>query len=481
MSGVSPPVVLRAFNNDINTLERAVKERVFYVKRDGQYVPPPQPENGVFAARLFTTLQQLQKVLPSAAPLSRLEFVETFRGRKRKIYEAAYATLLGKSCSVEDSKIKVFTKFEKVDFSSKADPVPRVVSPRSTRYNIEVGRYLRAIEERIFKSLAKLFGHATVFKGMNALRSGRVMREKWDMFVDPVAVGLDARRFDQHVSVDALKWEHSVYLLCFRLAKYKRGLAHLLRQQLYNNCSGYTPDGKLKYKTDGGRMSGDINTSLGNCLLMCCLIHAYALSIGVKIQLANNGDDCVVFMSRRDLTRFMVGLDAWFEQMGFSMSVEDPCFEFEQIEFCQTHPVFVGPLAGDYLMVRHPRKAIAKDTMCIHAYQSNRIYLGWLYAVGVGGLSMTGGVPVFQDFYRSYMQSGLYHVSAVTDQSWGVRQLALGMERGYAPVEPSTRASFYWAFGVTPDEQLVLEDFYSNIRLNSRFVPRVLFQPNMPL
>lgn len=481
MSGVSPPIVLQAFNNSINTLERAVKERVFYVQDKGQFVPPPRPETGVFAARLFDTLQQLRGFLPRAAPLTRYQFVETFRGRKRRIYEAAYSSLLGRSVTVKDAEIKVFTKFEKVDFSSKVDPVPRVVSPRSTRYNIEVGRYLRPIEERIFKSLACLFGHVTVFKGMNALRSGRLMREKWDMFVNPVAVGLDAKRFDQHVSVDALRWEHSVYVECFPLAKYKTRLRALLRQQLRNVCKGFVPDGKLSYVTDGGRMSGDMNTSLGNCLLMCSMLHAYAQSIGVRIQLANNGDDCVVFMEQRGLARFIDGLDAWFLDMGFSMSVSKPCFNFEEVEFCQTHPVFVGPSAGDYLMVRNPRTAIAKDTMCIHGYQSDGVFLGWLWAIGVGGLSMTGGIPIFQDFYRSFMMSGKYKKSVFTDLSWGVRSLMQGMERGYAPVEPLTRASFYWAFGVTPDEQLVLEGFYRSASVSTRFMPSVLFQPSMPL
>lgn len=481
VSGISPPINLNAFNNDINTLERAVKERVFYVKDEkGQFVEPPRPRFGVFAERLESTRQVLRGFLPKSAPLTGLGFVETFRGRKRKIYEAAYTSLLGKSLVVEDSHVKVFVKYEKTDFTRKTDPVPRVISPRSPRYNISVGRFLRPIEERIFRSLSNLFErHVVVFKGMNARESGRRMWEKWQMFRNPVAVGLDASRFDQHVSRQALRWEHSIYVDCFPARKHKRALSRLLAHQLSNRCVGYTEDGKLKYQTDGGRMSGDMNTSLGNCLLMCSMVHAYARHLGIRVQLANNGDDCVVFMERSSYALFSEGLDAWFLAMGFSMAVEPPCYTFEEIEFCQTHPVYVGPGPGDYLMVRHPKYAIAKDTVCVHGWQSVSMYRGWLHAVGVGGMAMSGGVPVFQDFYRKFMDSGTYRASASSLQSWGVRQLSRGMSRTYGGVSAVTRASFYWAFGVTPDEQIALERFYSGVGLSD--VRRLVYRHQIPM
>ncbi len=482
VSGISPPIDLRAFNNDINTLERAVKERVFYVKEQGVFVQPPRPARGVFAARLLATRQLLAKVLPKSAPLTGLGFVETFRGPKRKIYEAAYSSLLGKSLTVEDSHVKVFVKYEKTDFTRKTDPVPRVISPRSPRYNISVGRFLRTIEERIFRSISQLFdGEITVFKGLNAIDSGRSMRQKWDAFREPVAVGLDASRFDQHVSRQALEWEHEVYISCFPTRKHKRALGQLLRCQLRNICKGYTADGKLRYETDGGRMSGDINTSLGNCLLMCSMIHAYARARGVRILLANNGDDCVIFMEKCDYARFSQGLDGWFRDMGFNMMVEPPCDTFEQIEFCQTRPVFVGPNHNDYIMVRHPKYAIAKDTVCIHGWQTEEVYRGWLHAVGTGGLAMTGGIPIFQNFYCKFLSVGKFKSGAKDLQSWGVRQLSRGMSRAKSDVSAATRASFYWAFGVTPCEQVVLERFYDGVSLGNKLVSELLYQVPMPL
>jgi len=287
-------------------------------------------------------------------------------------------------------------------------------------------------------------------------------------------------RFDQHVSEQALLWEHDIYPRCFH-KRYRRELEMLLSWQVTNECVGYTEDGKLSYKKRGGRMSGDMNTSLGNCILMCSMIKQYSMDRGVRTLLANNGDDCVVFMEQCDLVDFQRGLDNWFLTVGFNMTVEEPCYTFEEIEFCQTHPVYIGPRASDYIMVRHPRVAIAKDTISTHGFQSIRQYKAWLHAVGTGGLAMTGGIPVFQDFYATYCKYGKLGKLPGHAQSWGVRSLQRGLKREYGVISPETRMSFYWAFGVTPDEQRMLEEFYAGVDLGGDWQSTLIYQKDMPL
>lgn len=482
VTGISPPVHLHAFNNDLNTLERAVKERVFFVKEEGKFVSPPRPACGHFAMTLRSSYNLLCRFLPKTVPLSRPQFVDTFRGRKKIIYTQAAESLLRDNLIPKDAHIQVFVKYEKTDFTRKTDPVPRVISPRSPRYNVEVGRYLRPLEERIFKSIGDLYGHRTVIKGMNSSSSAKCLYEKWSMFRKPVAIGLDASRFDQHVSLEALEFEHSVYLNCFPISRHRQKLARLLKMQLHNHCVGYVEDGRVKYSVEGGRMSGDMNTSLGNCVLMCLMIHAYAVSRGVKLQLANNGDDCVVFMEQCDLPKFQDGLDPWFRAMGFNMAVEEPCLEFEQIEFCQTHPVWVGP-KDDYIMVRHPIYAIAKDTMCLKKWNSPGEFSGWMHAVGTGGMAMSGQIPVFQEFYATYLRTGKFRRNTESEQSWGVRALAKNMTRVYGVVDPRTRVSFSVAFGIDPDEQVVMEEYYRSVHLGLELGREnvVDFQPQMPV
>lgn len=481
VAGVAPDVDIVPFNHKISTLERAVKERVFLVKSldgSGDLVPPPRPLPGVFQSRLESTLSLLSTYLPSTAPVSSRQFVDSYKGRKKQVYERALQELLmGTSSVAEDARVNVFIKFEKTDRTTKSDPVPRVISPRNPRYNLRVGKYLKPLEERMFKSLGKLFGHRTVMKGMDVNGVAKCLREKWDMFKDPVAVGLDASRFDQHVSLDALRWEHSVYLRCFKRKKDRETLGRLLKYQEVNKCTGYADDGKLSYEVEGTRMSGDMNTSLGNCVLMCSMIHAYLESCGVKGQLANNGDDCVVFMERRDLAKFSQGCFDWFLGMGFNMAIEAPVYDFAHIEFCQCKPVYDGTA---WRMCRNPRTAIAKDAVLLKSNVTQNFFRLWLNAVGTGGMSIAGGMPIFQAFYAMYVRNGITsyknknrsassRVKTDLDYNeimpWFMREMSLSGCHKERPITPEARASFYDAYGVTPDEQIELERYYDSVTI----------------
>jgi len=464
IAGVSPPVVFLTHNNGITALTRAVLERVFFVKRDGVFVEPLRPqscEHFFTALAGFTTA--IKRHLPSTVPISERQFVDTYRGRKRVVYEGALESLDRKPLTLKDGNVKVFVKFEKFNSTSKPDAVPRVVSPRSPRFNVAFGRFIRPIEERIFDAIGDVYGSRTVMKGLNAIDSGRLMFTKWDSFKDPVAVGLDAERFDQHVSRAALQYEHMIYNSCFWRRQDKVELQGLCSQQLDNRCSGNTLDGWLKYRTNGVRMSGDMNTSLGNCVLMCAMIHSYAVHRGVDVHLANNGDDCVVFMERAQLGCFMDGLDSWFRQMGFSMICEEPVFDFEKVQFCQTQPVYCGPTRGDYIMVRDPRIAIPKDSVALLPLRNPKEVSGWIHAVGTGGIALTGGMPVWQNFYSMYVRSAIGpRANLDSGWGWGVRSLSHSLLRTYAPPSPQTRYSFWLAFGISPEEQSCIEAFYDN-------------------
>jgi hypothetical protein len=462
VAGAGPLLDVVPFTNDLTTLMRAVTERVFLVKGDGCFQRPPRPEPGCFFQALDCVWTQLVPLLPSTAPVSHQDFVDRYSGRKKEMYQRALEEIrTGRTTLKEDAEVKVFVKYEKTDHTNKVNPVPRVISPRNPRFNIRVGRYLSPLEERLFKSLGLLFHdeHPTVIKGFNASESARVLREKWDMFCDPVAVGLDASRFDQHVSSEALKWEHGVYLNCFGAKKHKKRLSRLLSYQLVNRCSGETPDGKVKYTVNGTRMSGDMNTSLGNCVLMCSMMKAYFIHKNVDAQLANNGDDCVVFLERSQLEHFMLGLTDWFLKLGFNMAVETPVDVFEHVEFCQTKPVFDG---FEWIMCRNPHTALAKDSVMLKTWDGPSVFRGWLDAVGTGGLALTGRLPVFQAFYRSYVRSGKKRNIPKELLPWSFTSLCKGMKRTTGIVSPEARCSFWDAFDITPDEQVALEEYYDS-------------------
>lgn len=451
-------------NNTVRNLRRGIFERVLFVMRGGVPTALGEPPKELFKARLSEFKSRLLSHVPPTTPVSREEFAAMYEGRKRTIYEEAVRSLATEGIRPKDANLKTFVKAEKVRITpDKPDPAPRVIQPRDPRYNVEVGRYLKPIEKRLYRAVNTVYGETTVAKGLNSDQRGRVLAQKWEKYRNPVGVGLDATRFDQHVSSTALEWEHSIYLKCF-LSDCRGELKTLLGWQgtkRLNQGYGSASDGSVKYQVSGKRMSGDMNTALGNVILMCAMVYAYLKEIGVDASLLNDGDDCVLIFEREHLGR-LDGLRGWFAAMGFDMKVEAPVYDLEKLEFCQCQPIWVN---GQYRMVRCLR-GLSKDNYSIVPWDSERDMRGWLMAVGECGLSLSSGIPIYQEFYGLYVREGVktgVHKHPVMTS--GMTMMAQGMVHQYAAPSARTRFSFWLAFDVTPDEQIAREKLYQELTL----------------
>lgn len=461
-----PPVKFTVHHSNIVNLVRGIVTRVLYCKDQlGNMVLTPRPREGLYKSRLCTFLNLLKRHLPSTIRISRMDFVQLYTDRRKEVYRRAAESLEIHELEPKDARLKAFVKAEKICIQTKCDPDPRVIQPRDARYNVELGRYLKPIEKDLYQAVARVFHEPTIFKGFNSADSGKLMLAKWDKYANPVAVGLDASRFDQCVSAQALEWEHSIYLSMFNNDP---ELQRLLAYQIHNKGVGYCRDGKVQYEVEGCRMSGDMNTALGNCIIMCALVFSFCEHKSIpKFSLANNGDDCVVIFESKYLAQFSSGLAEWFSEMGFNMKVESPVYVFEEIEFCQTHPVRTptGPI-----MVRNFPNSLAKDCISIKPLDSKIAWAKWINAIGECGLSLSGGIPILQDFYLgcmraasdSYPKQKLRLKGLDPSQETGLVYFSHGMSRKAAGIECSTRYSFYLAFGVTPDEQIALEKYYQH-------------------
>jgi len=437
---------------NLKNLARGIVERVFYVQRDGGLTRAPQPVAGVFA-RLSGVRKRLLGVVRPTPVVDRVDYPGLYNGRKRGIYQRAYESLMIRAVNRRDAWVNTFVKAEKVNFSAKVDPAPRVIQPRSPRYNLEVGRYLKLFEKELYKGFARVWGYPVVLKGLNAHEVGSQLAAHWAAFDRPAAVGLDASRFDQHTSVAALQWEHSVYNAVFG----SRELARLLSWQLQNHGVARVEGYRVDYDIDGCRMSGDINTGLGNCLLMSSMVIAYCEDQGISFRLANNGDDCVLIVETADLPR-LGGLDAWMLDFGYTLTREEPVFVLEQVVFCQAQPVLTST---GWRMVRDPRTAMSKDTVSLLGWATPAELAAWAHAIGSCGLSLTTGVPVWEAWYNQLASLGQSAPQGVEAAIWDSRlgYMARGVPAG--EVTQESRYSFYLAFGITPDLQEDLEAWYS--------------------
>lgn len=444
---------------------RSVVERVFLVKIDGEMRPPPRPtEDSMLRVQAFIR-RYLKPHLHSLTPLSYEQLLSTYVGHKRGVYERAYQTLLRRGLEKKDAYITAFTKFEKLvgplDGSDK-DFVPRMISPRSPVYNLVLGRFTKRLEARggAYSAVNTLMKSPTIAKGMNAEILGVVAAAGWRRFTRPVEVSFDVSRFDQHVSVAAMqKIEHYIYEQCFSGSD-RVELRNLLKQQLQNRCFYNAPEGRIKWMRPGGRMSGDMNTGLGNSLIMaCCLMTYFEERLGPtfmdQVSLLINGDDSSAMMETATLRKLngLSDITAFFESCGFTLKVEEPKYVLEEVEFCGAHPVFDG---RTWVMMRDPRVCLHKDNVTLNSISDVGSWNWNCQAISDCGKAMAGDLPILGALYRA-MDRGHPVKDLGLPPRTGMEFLSRGCHREFAEPSAQSRLSVYLAFGLTPDRQEAIE------------------------
>lgn len=438
------------YNNTVSVVMRALTERLYYVKGTDGFVPCPRPVVSFDSlVWIRNKVRRSMSAMPSVWTAE--EFVNSYTGSKRRRYESAVANLAARGLRRSDGYLSTFIKAEFYNGTKKANPCPRLIQPRSPEYNVELGRYLRPTEKLVYKAIDKVFGHHVVLKCDNMFKRAQTIQKYWGEFRNPVFVGLDASRFDQHVSPEALRFEHGLYLELFNHDPY---LAELLEMQVNQTGFANMADGSVMYKVEGCRASGDMNTALGNVLLMCIITYNYLQGLPCKWRFINDGDDCGIFIEAENI-RLLDGLPAHHLQYGFEMEVEEPATIMEHVEFCQSRPVQLS--ATEWMMVRNIHKALSQDWLSITARDWCTMEEN-LVATSHCGLALFGDVPVLGSMYQamSRFSHRAHVVERLLETRDGWRRYLTG-HREHPVDETIARVSIYKAFGILPDEQMELE------------------------
>lgn len=456
-----------------NTYWRSITERLFYIKDEIKgFIHPPQPIKDVFQKKLTNIRNEIisstRKVLNSkfATVMTGIQFLASTPKHKYKVYLGPFTKLGELMCEYKRSFIGMFVKSEKTD--NEKDWIARLVSPRHPEYNYCLGKYLRPMEHNIYYGIDQTWecgdvGARAIMKGLNARETAAAIQRKWLRFKDPVAIGLDMSRFDQHIGVDALKFEHSFYK-SLTSPPDKERLNVLLSWQLQGNYFLRTNDGiDIKFKREGTRCSGDMNTALGNVILMCSLLAGLKVHVGSKtMNIIDNGDDCVILFERTEMHKFSKDvITRYMLQFGFTVKVEKPVFQLEHVTFCQSNPVIDA--TGEYIMCRNPFTAIAKDCINIHPTKNLNERQKWFAAVSNSGLSLCSGIPVFTAFYtflRRISGNAKGSTRMYSMDETGFFHMCKGLSHVHGDPTMASRVSFYQAFGMIPEEQVRLENMY---------------------
>lgn len=360
------------------------------------------------------------------------------------------------------ARVTAFVKDEKMDPLAKEDPDPRLIQFRSPEYCVGLAQYLKPIEGQIYKLCGdgRVLPEGRIYgKGLNNWERARIIREKWESFARPVVCGLDMSRFDQHVSRLHLQIEHSVYLRCIHSPEF----ASLLRMQLRNE--GATMGG-VKYSADGRRMSGDMNTALGNCVLMTLFLMATMPQ--VHWNMFDDGDDCLLFLEETDLDMVQGLLPRRLLNMGMEVRVDVVAHNLSEIVWCQSKLIQNG--RGEWLMGGNPRKFLSQICAGSRWGMSKKTDQRMFKAVGDGLLALYAGVPILQDFALLLRRLGGRSTKRVWDKNVDAysffRQLqgkggrdwtALLDDAKPEVITDGARRATQEAWGITTFEQLTIE------------------------
>lgn len=442
-------------NNTVGNVLHSVRERVLGRTVGGTWVPTVKPEEGAFQApSLLLFRRKVMRYVPRhSLPITTDQFCAQYRGQKQRRYVTAAMSLHRQPLRRADSYPGVFIKPEKW-FQEKPG---RLISARSPRYNISIGVYTQPIEHELYRAVDEVYGSPTIMKGYTPVRRAAVIAGHWASFEQPVAVGQDYSKYDQHMSQPALSYEHGFYLGVYDSPE----LARMLAWQLNAKCFATCVDGKVRYEVWGGRMSGDMNTALGNCLVTAALLWAYCYEMCIKCRAVIDGDDSVTFLEKRDLARYQEGIEAWMLAKGFLLVSEAPVFELDQVEFCQCKYTELRPPT----MVRNPFKAITQDhTWIVRADQTHEDVLA---ATGLGGLSLYGNCPVLGAYYRCLSRAspmGSATLARLIDDSSWLR--ATTTEGVYVEPDEEARYAFWKTWGMEPGEQREFEVLFKSCDLH---------------
>lgn len=337
--------------------------------------------------RLRAQVKKLYRWIGHVEPWTERKVVDSFKDRRWKMYDNALRSLEVRSFDKGDASIKAFIKSELFDPGDKVNPDPRVISARSPRYNILLAKFIRPLEHRMYKMRSKR-GLRVFAKGLNSTERAEVIRAKMDCFADTVCFSLDASRWDKHVDFKVLEIEHSVY----KRATPDPRLNQLLDYQLVNRCRTFQG---VKTKVHGKRMSGDITTAIGNCLLMVAMICAIMDMLGIPYEVFDDGDDCLLFIPGKYRQRVRDALEAQFLEFGQEVKLENEATEMEKIVFCQSRPI---QTADGWKMVRNWRKVLAHGTSGTKFWNTLSLVKPMMNAVGSCELALNRGVPINQAY-----------------------------------------------------------------------------------
>lgn len=387
---------------------------------------------------------------------TRSQVIQHYPSNRRAVLVRAAASLVHQPIESKDGYIKMFLKDDKYQ-STSAFKAPRCIQYRNKRYCLELARYLQPIEHHCY-GIKDEYDTFIIAKGRNSYQRASDILAKAHSFHDPVYLCLDHSNFDAHVSRPLLKLEHSFYEKFFPGDTY---LPYLLSLQLNNK--GFTKNG-TRYFTPGTRMSGDMNTGLGNSVINYAMLQQWLNDANVPGSIYVDGDDSVIVISRLHLQTMLQafgGPQSYFTRFGMRTKSEI-AYSYQEAEFCQSRPVCI---LGSWRMCRNPTRVADRTGWTTRKWPA-RFIKRYIYSLGLCELSVGSGVPIHQSVALSLIRRAgqQKYWSRIEEHYIASRERYSGTRAAPRSIDYQSRLSFEAAWGITPQEQIRIEAKFNSCK-----------------
>lgn len=368
----------------------------------------------------------------------------------RKKFDISYTTLLDQHLA-----IKSFQKFENY---SEFKP-SRTINSRDDIYKTQVGPIFSLVDHQIFARdwFIKTVPLTDRPQFLNCLFEG----ERNFYVTDYTSYeSLFRTLYLEHIELFSLRW-------FTQLLPEGEHFCDLVRRASLGMNTCYYRD--VTAKVEGRRMSGEMNTSSGNGLMNCCIIHYLCqLKGGTYVKGVFEGDDGLT------ATDAVINVDD-FTKIGIRCKLEE-VDSIHKASFCGMvfHP-------DDLATLTDPRDVLHSFGWCNKRYvQSNlRTRMSLLKSKSMSFLYQYAGCPIIYPLaLRLYRLTESVSINRVVDMCdyWdkivfdeikrlGLKKL-MNLEIGF-----SSRLLFEEMYGITVSQQLLFEAECSQMQIYHVFDP----------
>lgn len=398
-------------------------------------------------------LRQLNELLdlfptPKLSRWSLSKVAAFYKCRKRKRYEQAYQNILkGLFWFDKAARVRGFIKRDKLPAGERK--VARLIQHRSFEFMLVHASFVKPIEKYLYGLTCPPFMGVRptrlIAKGLDSWARGSLLSAKWSQFRDPVAICIDCTAFDRHVSPGCLRATARFYRKFIDHPLFRA----LLECQIVNRVSlpGVEP-----YTVVGTRMSGDMDTALGNCVLMLGMALSQLRGIG-RFDFICDGDDGIVFIEKELLHKARAALLRGYSDFGHELKIE-VIETFQKVEFCKSYPLRIN---GKWRMIRRPDKLFA-GLASSSTHHRDGPTLSVLRLASECEMILNAGVPVIYPLVSRFRKAlGDGKVAKARALTALTNRLRLERKVGECEITEQARYDFSLATGIPPEQQAELE------------------------